>query len=135
MTTKERKIVCNKIQTPDGTILESRNVHDYVSYEDANGETYMVDGGSQYMRRNINTIPYKELSIYSDDTIEVIRENFSWGTYGKSGKEALKYVLLKEMSNAHIQAIIDTQNNYNAWKDVFQRELEYRKENSIVIKD
>jgi hypothetical protein len=41
----ETRIVANRIRTPDGTILESKHRHDYVTYTDANGKQYMVDGG------------------------------------------------------------------------------------------
>ena len=47
------KYLANRIRTPDGTILESMHRHDYVTYIDANGKEYMVDGGLDYLRRNI----------------------------------------------------------------------------------
>jgi len=46
----ERKIVLNRIKTPDGTILTSYHRHNYVSHID-NGELYAVDGGNDYLRR------------------------------------------------------------------------------------
>ena len=42
-----RELVYNAIQTPDGTILRSRHRHDYVTHKDANGKTYMLDGGDE----------------------------------------------------------------------------------------
>ena len=33
------------MRTPDGTILESKHRHDYVTHLDANGNEYMLDGG------------------------------------------------------------------------------------------
>jgi hypothetical protein len=38
-----------------------------------------------------------------------IREWLEWGTFGKSGKEPLRFVLLKNMSDEHIQACLKTQ--------------------------
>lgn len=38
----ERKLLVNRIQTPDGTILTSKSVHDYVTHTDANGEEYIL---------------------------------------------------------------------------------------------
>ena len=39
----------------------------------------------------------------------LMREITLWGTYGKKGNEPLKHILLKDMTNEHIQAILDTQ--------------------------
>jgi len=38
------------LRTPDGTIIRSRHRHDYVTYTDANGKKYMIDGGLDYVR-------------------------------------------------------------------------------------
>ncbi len=102
-----RQILVNKIKTPDGTILESRHRHDYKEYIDCiSGENYIVDGGYDYLKRSVNTVPYEELSVYDDDDFELIREHFTWGTYGKSGKEKIKYIPLKEIDTEHLHNII-----------------------------
>jgi hypothetical protein len=106
----EARIVSNRIRTPDGTILESRHRHDYVTYVDANGKEYMVDGGLEYLRRNVHDdAPYEELSVYDDAPYALVREVFKWGTRGKDGKQPLTYVPLKDLTNEHIEAILDTQ--------------------------
>jgi|LakMenEpi03Aug12_release.lakeMendotaPanAssembly.Ray.scaffolds.fasta_scaffold31071_5 hypothetical protein len=106
----ERFIVLNQIRTPDGTVLRSLHRHDYRTYVDANGKEYMVDGGTEYLRRNIHEdAPFEEISIYMDDTHEVIRQNLHWGTYGKNGDQPKRYVPLCNLSNDHIRAILDTQ--------------------------
>ena len=57
------------------------------------------------------------------------REILLWGTYGKDGKQPLKHILLKEMTNEHIQAILDTQTHLSEEKrKYFSDELDLRKE-------
>ena len=124
-----KTIVANRIRTPDGTILQSYNRHDYKTYKDKNGHEYMVDGGNDYLRRNVvEEAPHEELSVYSDDPFEVIREAFSWGTRGKDGQQPLKYVALCNLETDHIQAILDTQTHISeTTRDILNKELEYRK--------
>ena len=58
------QIVCNRIITPDGTVLQSHHRHDYVSYIDKNGLEYMVDGGHDYLRRIVqDEAPATEFSL------------------------------------------------------------------------
>ena len=125
------KYLANRIRTPDGTILESMHRHDYVTYIDANGKEYMVDGGLDYLRRNVHDdAPYTELSVLSTDEHSVIREVFKWGTYGIDGKQKLKYVILKDMSWDHIEAILETQTQLRDHiRQVFVNELDYRGKN------
>lgn len=123
-------IVANKIRTPDGTILQSFNRHDYKTYTDKNGKEYMVDGGLDYLRRNFHDdAPYEELSCTWGDHFERIRESFCWGTRGKGGQDALKWVELMNLSTEHIQAILETQfaPGQNSWvKELMEKELKYR---------
>lgn len=122
------KYLANRIRTPDGTILESMHRHDYVTYIDANGKEYMVDGGLDYLRRNVHDdAPYTELSVLSTDEHSVIREVFKWGTYGIDGKQPLSYVILKDMSWDHIEAVLETQTQLREHiRQVFVNELDYR---------
>ena len=132
MVNNMEKYLANRIRTPDGTILESMHRHDYVTYIDANGKEYMVDGGLDYLRRNIHDdAPYTELSVLSTDEHSVIRESFKWGTYGIDGKQKLKYVVLKDMSWDHIEAILETQTQLREHvRQVFVDELDYRGKNN-----
>ena len=123
----ESHILYNAIRTPDGTVLCSRYRHDYRVYEDKNGLEYMIDGGLDYLRRNVNKeAPYEELSVTTDATFELQRTSFAWGSFGKTGEEKLHYIPLCEMTNEHINAILD--NGYGAkWvRDLFELELKYR---------
>ena len=124
----EARIVSNRIRTPDGTILESMHRHDYVTYVDANGKEYMVDGGLDYLRRNVHDdAPYEELSVYTDDLHIEIRNVFRWGTRGKDGRQPLTYVPLKDLTTEHIEAILDTQTHIQEHiRKIFLDELSIR---------
>ena len=124
----EPKIVANRIRTPDGTILESMHRHDYVTYVDKNGKQYMVDGGLDYLRRNVHDdAPYEELSVYADDLHIEIRNVFKWGTRGKDGKQPLTYVPLKDLTTPHIEAILETQTHIPGYiRKIFEDELDFR---------
>lgn len=134
----ERRLILNRIQTPDGTILTSYHVHDYVEYTDKNGHTYMVDGGAQYQRVNIiPEAPHKDLSVYSDAPFEVVRESFHRGGRGKDGKQPLTWVPMSEMSDSWLENCITYNNERNMDMSfanmMYQKELDYRKENNISI--
>lgn len=131
------KLILNRIRTPDGTILTSYNVHDYVTHTDLNGYEYMVDGGLDYLRRNVNDIAYEELSVTDDAPFKQIRESLHWGTYGKKADQPLKYVPICNMTKDHLQAIIRQKMLKSTKKDwvlaYLQKELAYRKENNIIM--
>ena len=136
----KRHIVCNQIQTPDGTILKSFYRHDYVEHVDkVSGELYCNDGGNDYFRRSINKVPYIDMTVYSDDSFEVIRENSHWGTMTKDG---IVMDVVSNLSNKHIENIIlylqDLPVRHSSKQDkieLFEKELEYRKEHNIFIED
>lgn len=100
-------IVRNSMITPDGTELNSRGRHDYVSHTDENGDVYITDGGRSYLRRSINDKPATDTSVYLYHGHERVREAYDWGTYGINGDQPLEYKLLKDMNDGHIQALID----------------------------
>ena len=134
-----KQILCNRIQTPDGTILISHNRHDYKTHVDKNGYEYMVDGGNEYLRRNIvQEAPYTEMSVYDDSPYETIREVLFRGGRGKDGKQPLKYVALNEMSNDWVESVIvyeELVRPDNRYLKYYRQEVEYRKKNNILIKD
>lgn len=138
--TNERDIICNQIQTPDGTILKSLYRHDYNEHVDnISGELYIVDGGNAYLKRSVNEVPYAEMTVYSDDTFEVIRENSHWGTMTKEG---VVMDVVSNLSNKHVENIIiylkDLSVRQSCKQDrieIFEKELEYRKEHGIYIED
>jgi len=135
MDTYTPPYVYNAIQTPDGTVIESRHRHDYVTYEDANGKQYMVDGGLEYLRRNHQPEhPYRELSVRSDAPFEQIRKVFAWGSYGKDGKQPLRWVRLCDMSDQHLKAVMDHVSERFDWTTkLFATEISFRHNHEIVI--
>jgi hypothetical protein len=131
----EAKLISNRIRTPDGTILESRHRHDYVTYVDKNGKEYMVDGGLEYLRRIVHDdAPYEELSVYDDAPYALIREVFKWGTRGKDGRQPLKFVPLKDLTTEHIDAILDTQIHISERiRKLFIDELNFRNSKAYIV--
>jgi len=134
---KEAHIVHNAIQTPDGTIIESRHRHDYVEHEDKNGYLYSVDGGMDYLRRGYTVPNYTELSLYEDDDFELIRKTVTRGGRGIDGTEPLTFVPICDMNDEWLQAAI-VYNEERGMGDmvmnrIYKREQEYRKDNNIKI--
>lgn len=122
-------IVYNAIQTPDGTIIESRHRHDYQTHTDVNGKTYMVDGGMEYLRRSAHGDEV-ELSVSLDDGHEAVREALTWGTRGIDNKQPLTYVKLRDMDIDHIEACLATQHQmHKNIRTAMQNELLYRSKN------
>ena len=121
------KIIKNEMRTPDGTILRSRNRHDYVTHTDSkNGKLYMLDGGLDYVRSSANG-DEEYLTVTTDNTHDEIREAVTWGTYGKEGDQPLSFIKLLNMETAHIQAVLQTvQGIYPPYKDAMTDELEFR---------
>ncbi len=121
-----RKLVVNMMRCPDGTMLVSQHRHDYVDYTDVNGEYCFLDGGLDYQRCSGNM---ENCSIYSNSPHTLKREYFTWGSYGKDGKQPLKHILLKDMELDHITNIIATQTHLPEHiLDVFIDELKLRLE-------
>ena len=92
------------------------------------GKTF-VDGGVLGYYARIGGDNFKDTSVCCNkDDIACIREHVTWGTYGKSGKEKLKRVLVKSLTTEHIEAIVGTQLGLSeVLKSIFEMELEYRK--------
>ena len=132
-----RNIVHNAIQTPDGTIIESRHRHDYVEYIDANGNEYMVDGGLDYLRRGYTVADYTEMSLYEDDDIEVIRKVVTRGGRGKDGRQPMTFTPICEMNDEWLEAAIQYNVDYGMGHGVmnrlYKREQEYRTQNNIIV--
>lgn len=117
-------IVANQLRLPSGRVIRSYHQHDYITIEE-DGVRYMVDGGESYNRRSG---PGEDWSVYSDDPFVEIRKFMVWGSRGIDGFRPLKWVLLKDMTEEHIRAVLGTQHDIAEWKrKAFKQELEYRK--------
>jgi hypothetical protein len=123
-----KHLLVNAVVTPDGTRLQSMHRHDYQEHVDANGETYVTDGGMSYLRRSVNKVPAKDASVYSDDPHETIREAFRWGTRGRGGLNPIEWKILSTLEDDHIEAILETQRQLAAHIiKVFKDEQQFRK--------
>ena len=123
------------LETPDGTILVSSHRHDYKTHLDANGKEYMIDGGNAYLRCSANG-DEKIFTVYNIDTIKVIREYVGRGGYGKDGTGEYRQSLLKDMSDDWVlNSITYVMDKFPVLAMVYQRELDYRKDNNITIED
>ena len=136
----KKQLILNRIKTPDGTILISRHRHDYVTHTDKNGKVYMVDGGTDYLRRNIHEdAPYEELSLYSDESYEIIRENVCREGRGINGDQPLTWVPISKMNDNWLLACIDynrklgLDSGYHS--SLYKKELMYRQEHNISINE
>ena len=126
----------NSIKTPDGTILVSKNRHDYVSYTDKNGQYYSVDGGEEYLRRGFDIADYEELSIEDDGKWENRRKYLHWGKNFDEDMNRLPETIwdtIENLNTGHIEAILDGGFCKNSiYLETFNEELKFRNENSII---
>lgn len=119
-------IVFNALRTPDGTMIVSRSRHDYKTHVDANGKTYVIDGGHDYIRCSANGDEVMVTVNHTDDHA-IVRKHASWGTYGINGDDPYSIVTVAEMDTSHLEAVIQT--CHGADPDLLQimsNELEYR---------
>lgn len=131
------QIVLNKVKCLEcGEELISYHRHDYRTCNCPNHTS--IDGGLDYLRYGgVDMEKVRPMVVYLDDDFDTVREAFHWGTYGKSGKDELKYVPMNTMSNAHIQKILAIMiAQLPKWvEQLFVQELTHRKHHKIYIKD
>ncbi len=119
-------LIRNAIKTPDGTVLESLHRHDYREHLDTiSNRLYMVDGGLDYLRRSAHGDEI-ELSLTTEEPHSVQRRFLKWGTYGKSGKDRLKYLPIAEMETDHILAVLRECQTSEVLASCMRKELSYR---------
>ena len=81
---------------------------------------------------------YNSWDILTDGMKEAFlrrREMFSWGSYGKDGKQPRKEILIKDLSDLHICAILETQHHIKGTPTEWLLKIEqsYRKEKGIEV--
>ena len=124
----KNELLLNRIQTPDGTFICSRNLDDLGEHTDANGHYYGIQGGLAYQKVLYDKKDYKDASIYTTDDFNLIRENIVWDTYGVDGDEELRQVKIKDLALDHIENILIIPSLTAAFEDILLAEIEFRKE-------
>lgn len=123
------KILRNAIKTPDGTILESNHVHDFVCYTDKNGKRYCVDGGHQYLKRSGEIFDFEDVSIEDDGNHQTRRKYLKWGVSTTATGEILpetKWTPICDLDTDHIKAILRLDRIDVFYREVFEAELALR---------
>lgn len=126
----EKQLIHNSVTCLQcGEVLVSKHVHDYQVCSCP--QATMCDGGLEYGRfggKDLNLVQTNYL--YSDAPHEQIREKISRGSRGKSGREGLKYILLKDIDEEYLQAIIDYEElnrPNNKYLPIYRAEQKFRK--------
>lgn len=102
-------ILQNAVYVPELGYLRSAHRHDYITFE-AQGDEFMIDGGNEYLRRNFTSdvdLGFVDYTLTSESTLEEIYDRLLWGTYGKDGKQPLKWLPICELETDHLCAILD----------------------------
>ena len=127
-----KHLLANRWQTPDGTILHSKHVHDFVCHIDKRtGDYYFVDGGNEYIRCSLNLIDrMKNLCVYSDGTFELERQWVLWGrNYDKDLNRLPKtqYIPIKDLDTDHIYKILELDIPHS-YRRLMEEEIIFREE-------
>ena len=123
---KENPLLVNRIKTPDGTILQSKHRHDYQSYKDKNGETYILDGGIDYIKSSINKEKATSLHLYLNDDFNEIRKYF-YNDYFFKEKS------LSELPDTYLEQLQKNIKKDQILVILLEKELIYRFNNNIKI--
>lgn len=123
------KLIANRWQTPDGTILWSKHRHDFVTHKDkVTGETMFIDGGNEYIRSS--GVGLKSLCVYSNGTFELDREWVVWGrNYDKDMNklEETEWIPVKDLNTDHIYKILEFKIP-DSYRRLFEEEIIYREQ-------
>lgn len=134
----DRQMVLNRVKCLEcGEILTSYHRHDYKTCKCEN--VTMVDGGLDYQRLGGKSLLKVDRSptVYLSNDHDQMRISFHWGTYGKDGDKPVRWITPAEMSNQHIENILNVLGHrIEPWiKNILVNEQNYRTENNILIED
>ncbi len=106
--------------------------HDFVTCSCGN---LSIDGGlAEYSRVICGGGPHSLNKVYANDPFKIVRQYATRGARGKDGKQPLKWIALCDMTNGHLEAVIEY--GGPAWHlELISKELQYRRENNIYIPD
>ena len=78
---------------------------------------------------------FRDLSNRLKEVFFNIREEMTWGSYGKDAKQPRKEILIKDLSDLHICAILETQLHIKGTPTEWLLKIEqsYRKEKGIEV--
>ena len=119
------QLIRNAIQTPDGTVLDSKYRHDYQSHKDANGKIYVVDGGLDYVRATVHDDQIS-LALYDTEPHEVQAQYLTWGSFGIRGDQPRRDIPIAEMETSHLEAVLRECRPTEVLKNCKKKELELR---------
>lgn len=122
------RIVYSGLKTPDGTIIQSIHRHDYKTHIDKNGKEYMIDGGTDYVRRSVNG-DEELITLYDIDDIVKLRQFVTWGrNYDKDMNRLPKteWVILANITDDHLDALCLYNNAPEHYRKLFIREKQFR---------
>lgn len=130
-----KQIIKNKVTCLACNItLTSEHRHDYKTCDCPNHT--MIDGGLDYVRYggvNMDLVKI-ETEFLSGDFMER-RKTITWGSYGREGNQPLRYIPVCEMTNDHLEAVLDNCRPMHYIQECMKQELQYRNDNNIYIVD
>lgn len=125
----EKQLIYNSVTCLQcGEVLVSNYGHDYKTCN-CDNET-MVDGGLNYGHYGGKDLALVQTNyLYDDAPHSIIREKISRGSRGKSGREELKYILLKDIDDEYLDALIDYEETHrpqNRFLQIYKNEQKWR---------
>ena len=80
---------------------------------------------------------FSDLSNRLKEVFFNIREEMTWGSYGKDGNQPRKEIFIKDLSDLHICAILETQYRIKGTPTEWLLKIEqsYRKEKGIEVRE